>query len=184
MVENGLSFSGTAAEGPIRRLPPVARLSLRMKGNAPGTPRRGLGLSLDLPINRFSAWEERLVARLGPDEWLIVDLLNEADKLRAEFAAALVESAHAIVDVSQASIAFAIEGPDAANILNAGCPLDLDIRAFPPGSATRTILGKCEVVLFRLSKVAFRAECARSFGEYVYAFLSEAAELNVTAGAD
>jgi sarcosine oxidase, subunit gamma len=183
MVEEVPAPSATTTGGPIRRLPPASRLSLRIKDDGAWTPRMAAGLSLDLPINRFFALDRRFSARLGPDEWLIVDAAGEADKLRSEFAAALAEHFHAIVDVSQASVAFAVEGSDATNILNVGCPLDLDIRSFPAGSVTRTILGKCEIILFRLSEFGFRAECARSFGEYVHAFLSEAAELNVTTGA-
>jgi sarcosine oxidase subunit gamma len=183
MVETRPASSATTTDDPIRRLRPASRLSLRIKDDGAGRPRMAAGLSLDLPINRFSALDQRFAARLGPDEWLIVDAAGEADKLRAELAAALAGRLYAIVDVSQASVAFAVEGPDATNILNAGCPLDLDVRSFPAGCATRTILGKCEIILFRLSEFGFRAECARSFGEYVHAFLSDAVELNVTAGA-
>jgi len=180
MAEKPLPFRGTATDGPIGLLPAAARLSLRIKGDGTGA---SAGAFLDLPINRFSATNDRMVARLGPDEWLVIDAAGEMDWLRAELAAALAARTHAIVDVSHASVAFTVEGGDAANILNAGCPLDLDIRAFPAGSATRTLLGKCEIVLFRLSELVFRVECARSFGAYLQTFLLEAAELNVTTGA-
>jgi sarcosine oxidase subunit gamma len=148
-----------------------------------GTSGSFVGLSLDQPINRFSAVDGRFAARLGPDAWLIIGTPSDADRLHSEIAATLAGRIHALVDVSQASVAFAVEGPDAENILNAGCPLDLDVRSFPVGSATRTILGKCEVILLRLSELAFRLECARSFGEYGHAFLLEAAALNATADA-
>jgi sarcosine oxidase subunit gamma len=180
MAENRSAFSGATANGRIWRSAAASRLSLRIKDRGASAPRAVAGLSLDLPINRFSAADGRLAARLGPDEWLIVGAAPEADRLRTEIDAALADRVHALVDVSQASVAFALEGPDAANILNAGCPLDLDIRSFPEGSATRTVLGKCEIVLFRLSSFGFRVECWRSFGDYVHAFLQEAADLNAT----
>ena len=42
--------------------------------------------------------------------------------------------------------------------------------------ATRTLLGKAEIILWRLHDApAYRVECGRSFAPYVYAFLREAA---------
>jgi sarcosine oxidase subunit gamma len=170
-----------SAGGAVRPLPPAARLSLRIKDNGAQMPRAVAGLTLDQPINRVATSGERLAARLGPDEWLIIGAPSDADALGSAITKTLADRFHALVDVSHASVAFAVDGPDAANILNAGCPLDLDIGSFPAGSATRTILGKCEIILIRLNEREFRVECWRSFGEYVHAFLLEAAALNGSA---
>jgi sarcosine oxidase subunit gamma len=183
MAEDRSILPSPALGGPVRRLPPALRLSLRVKLGAGETLRTVPGLPLDLPINRFASADRWLAARLGPDEWLIIGAPSQADDLNTPLAAALTGRSHAIVDVSQASIAFAVEGPDAVNILNTGCPLDFDSRHFCIGSATRTILGKCETVLFRLNEGEFRVECWRSFGEYVHAFLLDAAALNGSARA-
>jgi sarcosine oxidase subunit gamma len=40
---------------------------------------------------------------------------------------------------------------------------------------TRTLLGKAEIVLWRIGAAAFRLEVWRSFAPYVSAFLAEAA---------
>ncbi|RUY34815.1 hypothetical protein EN978_33865, partial [Mesorhizobium sp. M7A.F.Ca.US.001.04.1.1] len=40
-------------------------------------------------------------------------------------------------------------------------------------AASRTILGKTEIVLLRTAADAFRVECWRSFSDYVFTFLSE-----------
>ena len=186
MLEGAPVSSGapcSSAAGRVRRLPAASRLSLRIKDSRVGTPRSGVRLPLDQPINRFSATDGRFAARLGPDEWLIIGAPSKADDLHSSIAAALTDRFHALVDVSQASVAFAVEGRAAGNILNAGCPLDLDARNFPAGSVTRTVLGKCEIILFRLSDLVLRVECGRSFGDYVHAFLLEAAALNSPADA-
>ena len=47
--------------------------------------------------------------------------------------------------------------------------------AFPVGACSRTILGKVEIVLLRTADDAFRVECWRSFSDYVWTFLTEAA---------
>jgi sarcosine oxidase subunit gamma len=128
------------------------------------------GFGVDLPINRASRIRERLCARLGPDEWLLC-----APEGTTPTFDALAGRHHSLVDVSHRFAGFAIEGDAAHWVLAAGCPLDLDSTIFTAGSATRTLLGKAEIVLWRLDAApAFRVECARSFAPYVQAFLQEA----------
>jgi sarcosine oxidase subunit gamma len=66
-------------------------------------------------------------------------------------------------------------GSAVTDVLNAGCPLDLDAAEFPVGMCTRTVLAKSEIVLWRRGVDSFRLEVARSFTPYVRAFLMEAA---------
>jgi sarcosine oxidase subunit gamma len=80
-----------------------------------------------------------------------------------------------LVDLSHATVGFAVSGEHAAAILNAGCPLDLRDRSFPVGMATRTVLGKAEIILIRQEAASYLVECRRSFATYVAAFLREAA---------
>ncbi|MEP4423029.1 MAG: sarcosine oxidase subunit gamma, partial [Nitratireductor sp.] len=40
---------------------------------------------------------------------------------------------------------------------------------------SRTVLGKVEIVLWRIGEQTFHVEVWRSFAEYAYAFLAEAA---------
>ncbi|AWN48711.1 sarcosine oxidase subunit gamma [Methylobacterium terrae] len=135
------------------------------------------GLPLDGPINSVAGDDRRWIARLGPDEWLIGCDEAEADHLPSAVAADLGERAHAIVDVSHRNVGIDVSGPLAAVALNAGCPLDLGEAAFPPGAATRTLLGKAEIVLIRRpgSEPRYRVECWRSFATYVHGLLAEAA---------
>ncbi|MCJ2086106.1 hypothetical protein MKK88_08880 [Methylobacterium sp. E-005] len=60
---------------------------------------------------------------------------------------------------------------------NAGCPRDLGDAAFPAGSATRTLLGKAEIVLIRRAGPVptYRGACWHSWSSYVYDLLREAA---------
>ena len=68
-----------------------------------------------------------------------------------------------------------VEGAGAEDVLSAGCPQDLSPAAFPVGACSRTVLGKIEIVLLRTSEDAFRVECWRSFSDYAYTFLADAA---------
>ena len=160
-------------EGSVRVLAAASRLSVRVRLGAALPP------GLDLGINRCAEADGRLTVRLGPDEWLVIGPEADAEAMAAEIAERLAGRPHAVVDVSHRNVALAVSGPGAAEILNAGCPLDLHPARFPAGTGTRTILGKAEIVLLRqgeaeAGEAAYRVECWRSFAPYVHGFLREA----------
>jgi sarcosine oxidase subunit gamma len=119
---------------------------------------------------------------LGPDEYLLLDL-GPGDGAAGESHAAAAQSLeralaaepHALVDVSHRQFALEISGPHAATMLSAACPLDLDLRAFPVGMCTRTVLAKADIVLWRTGQTTFHLEAWRSFGAYVSELLGEIA---------
>ena len=148
----------------VEKLPHFARWSLRLP-----SPIALGALALDMPINKATQTNARLAARLGPDEWLLV--AGEGD---APDFSALEGRHHSLVDVSHRYAAFAIEGESAPLLLAAGCPLDLHPDFFTAGTATRTLVGKAEIVLWRLGEpLSYRLECARSFAPYVQRFLED-----------
>ena len=96
-------------------------------------------------------------------------------EVQAAFRAGLAGLYHALVAVGERFVGLAIEGDQAAGILNAGCPLDLHPRAFPEGSSTRTLLAKAEIVLHRPEGGSgFRLYAGRSFAAYVWRYLEAA----------
>ena len=97
---------------------------------------------------------------LGPDEYLVIG--GEPPAIVA----------HSIVDVSHGTVAFRMTGQRAAWCLNAFCALDLD--AMPVQGCTRTLLGKAEIVLWRIGTSEFHIETARSYASYVWALLEAA----------
>jgi sarcosine oxidase subunit gamma len=87
----------------------------------------------------------------------------------------LVEVPHGLIDVSHRQAALEVTGARAARLLSAGVALDLDLFAFPVGMATRTLLVKADLLLWRRGETRFRLEFARSFSAYVVDILSQAA---------
>jgi sarcosine oxidase, subunit gamma len=158
----------------IKVLPAGARFSLRFPLR--GAPEAAAGFSLNMGINRLEGDGPRWSARLGPNEWLVAGPEVETDAIAQQIETALAGKVYGLTDISHRSVALEVAGPQAAAIVNAGCPLDLSEKAFPAGSATRTVLGKVEIILIRArAEPAFRVECWRSFSRYVHDFLSEAA---------
>ena len=160
------------------RIPRIAaaRVVLRVAPEVVAPRADVAGVDLAGPINPVRGTAERFAARLGPDEWLLVAPLAEEETLAAALDAALADVFHSAVEVSRRDAALTLEGPAAADVLNAGTPLDLADAAFPAGAASRTVFGKAEITLLRPADGRrWRVECARSFAPYVVAFLEEAA---------
>ena len=89
---------------------------------------------------------------------------------------ASVKALHSAADISHRNTAIIVSGPRAADIINAGCPQNLSLEAFPVGACSRTIFGKVEIVLYRPEKETFRVEVWRSFSSYAMELLCTAAK--------
>ncbi|MGX9573494.1 sarcosine oxidase subunit gamma [Mesorhizobium sp. f-mel] len=152
-------------------LPPAERISLRARDASVAALSKALGVTLPQKPKTSAAKAGRTALWLGPDEWLVIDEVGK-DPLAD---CAEVTVLHSAVGISHRNVAISVTGPAAAATINSGCPQDLSLDAFPVGAASRTILGKVEIVLLRTASDAFRVECWRSFSDYVFTFLSEAA---------
>ncbi|MER8691337.1 sarcosine oxidase subunit gamma [Mesorhizobium opportunistum] len=163
--------STTATNAEVEILPPAERISLRAPEASVAALSKALGVTLPIKPKTSVSKAGRTALWLGPDEWFVIDEAGN-DPLAA---CATVAALHSAVGVSHRNIAIAVTGAGAAATINSGCPQDLSLDAFPVGAASRTILGKAEIVLLRTAVDAFRVECWRSFSDYVFTFLSEGA---------
>ena len=155
--------------------PVQSRHKLRLRESDQAGITEVAGFRLDLLINTFAVNGDTLSTRLGPDEWLLHGPEDAADTLSGVIAAVLGDIPHAVIDIGHRHAGLQLEGPKTADMLNAGCPLDLANKAFPTGAATRTLLGKAEIILWRRSDTpTYVIECGRSFAPYVWDFLVEA----------
>ncbi len=166
----------SAAQISLAPLEPSARFALRMRAATAEELGESASFRFDIPINTCVVTNDRTIARLGPDEWLLLASDAEGERLSREITAALAGKFFSLVDISHRNAAIAVAGAHARETLNGGCPLDLGDEAFPPGSATRTLMGKAEIILLRPgAEAVYRVECWRSFAPYVSAFLNEVA---------
>jgi len=155
----------------LRPAEPAMRVSLRARAEDVAALSKALGVKLPVKPKGSASTKGRMAFWLGPDEWLLID--DKGGDLMADCAASGV--VHSATDVSHRNTAIIVSGPGAANAINAGCPLNLSLT-FPVGAVTRSVFGKIEVVLYRIDEETFRLECWRSFAEYAFGLLNEAAE--------
>jgi sarcosine oxidase subunit gamma len=157
----------------LRTLPPACRWVLRGDEAVRAAAQAALGLPVPRAACRAGVSGECAALWLGPDEWLLLASTEHAG-LAARLTRALEALPHSLVEVSHRQVGLLVHGEHAATLLASGCPLDLDLQYFPVDMCTRTVLGKSEVVLWRIAAQAFRIEVWRSFAPYVAAFLAEA----------
>jgi sarcosine oxidase subunit gamma len=155
----------------IKVAAPAYRLSLRAKADAVTELSQALDISLPQTPKTSTTSGLRAALWLGPNEWLVIDQ-GESNLMEA---CASVTAAHSATDVSHRNVAMTVSGDGAEATLNAGCPQDLSLDAFPVGACSRTLFGKAEVVLLRVTEDTFRVECWRSFADYVFGLLEEGA---------
>ena len=152
-------------------LPPAERISLRAPAASVAALSKALGVKLPQTPKSSASKAGRTALWLGPDEWLVID--EASNDPMADLASTKV--LHSAVGISHRNVGIAVSGPAAAATVNSGCPQDLSLAAFPGGACSRTVLGKSEIVLWRTAEDEFRVECWRSFSDYVFTFLSDAA---------
>jgi sarcosine oxidase, subunit gamma len=158
----------------ISPAPPAARFSLRCKFE--DADRLGAIFGVPLPVTACRARLEgaRAALWLGPDEWLLLAEDGSQPAIQDTLTQAPVGLSFSLVDVSQQFIGILLNGSATTEILSSGCPLDLDETAFAAGSCTRTVFGKCGIVLWRTAAQAFRVEVLRSYAEYAWGLLGVA----------
>jgi sarcosine oxidase subunit gamma len=158
----------------IRPLPRAAQFIFRGDDSAARQAGEVFGVPLPLTPCRAARHADRAALWLGPDEWLLIAPAYQEASIEAEIATGLADVPHALVGVGHRNVAVALQGFRATEVLNAGCPLDLNEAAFPVGMCTRTVLAKAEIILWRTGPQDFTIGVWRSFAPYVREFLIEA----------
>ncbi len=156
----------------LRQLPPATRLVLRGGSEVLAGAAAALGLQYSETPCRAVHGDGRAALWLGPDERLLLGAADAAEEMTALLQRALAGMPHSLVETSHAQAAFEVSGARAAVTLNAACPLDLDLGAFPVDMCTRTVFAKAQIVLWRTGPEAFRVETGRSFSPYVTKILA------------
>ena len=152
-----------------------------VQGDAASPPLRAeaqriAGVSLPDAANTASKGDGVVVLWLGPQSWLLI--AADAAAL-GDFAAArdaLNAAGGALFDVSASRVAYIVDGPRAADVLAAGCPLDFDPRVFSAGQCRQSLYGRVPALFYRDGEPpACTVLVARSFARDSWGSLCTAA---------
>lgn len=167
-------FTPGQAPVTIEQLAPRARFSLRLRPENAASFSATTGLSLPGTVGAVSRADETAVACVGPDEWLVVMPESEASAFAAAASGLRGKIPHALADLSDREVTFAIEGPEVLTLLSTG--IARDVSAIQLGTAVRTLFDTASVILWRDDESTFRMDVWRSFAPHVRAFLDRAAQ--------
>ena len=172
---------GRALAGGLRELAFRAQLDIRVDpaDEAARTAVESVVGPLPLAPNTVSGGADAAVLWLGPDEWLVYGPADGAQALVSQLVTATDGRDVSVVDVSANRTTLELSGPNAREILQSGCPIDLDPRAFRPGRCAQTLLARANVILWQVSDgpdPVYRLLVRPSFAGYVVAWIEDAAE--------
>jgi sarcosine oxidase, subunit gamma len=141
----------------------------------------GRCLDMVLPTEVCSSAIQNSVTALwlGPDQWLVTCPASDVVFFISTLREALEEVYHALTDVTDGRVALRLAGPNARDVLEKGCPLDLHPRAFPVGRCAQSLLAKASVLIHLVDDdpragPSFDVYVPRSFSHYVFAWLEDA----------
>jgi sarcosine oxidase, subunit gamma len=150
----------------LRELPFLAQLAVRSEEPPASLPTEPNTVAGD--ATRAALW-------LGPDEWLVVGPPGSEPELGGQFAAAGATT----VEVAANRTTLELRGLRARELLEFGCPIDLDPRVFGPGRCAQTLLARANVLIWFVTsepEPVYRLLVRPSFAAYVAAWLADAAD--------
>ena len=163
----------------LRERPYLGFINLRgdLGDEAFGKAVRGV-TDLDLPgePNTFVENDRFTAIWLGPNEWYVVTPAGEETEVIAALEAALSGQHFAVNDLASGLTTISVSGANARDLLQKGCTLDLHPRAFGDGQCAQTLLAKAGVlILYRGDEPSFDLVVRRSFADYVFLWIEDAA---------
>lgn len=117
---------------------------------------------------------------LGPDEWLVVGADDDATTVLTLLDAAVGGDRGSVVEVSSHHTTLVIRGPQARDLLEKGCTVDLHPRSFGAGQCARTTFARGQLLLWQTDAdgplgPVYRLLIGSSFAGYFADWLTDAA---------
>lgn len=128
-------------------------------------------LGLELPRVNHAVGGERTLLWLAPREWLLIGALHEADGM----AQLLTTTGIIHTEVSDGWACIRLSGSNALDVLKKSTPLEVHPRLFLLGHCARTRFVQAAVLLHRVSETGYDLYCERSYADYLWRWLMDAA---------
>lgn len=133
---------------------------------------RATGLVLPTEPNTFTRQENRIAFWQGPDQWLL--LLAAAEEDAAE---ALLRDSHdghfAVTAITSGQTIVSLAGPLAEEVIRKSSSYDL--MRLTHDRCAQTVLAKTQVLIWQAGQDEYRLVVRRSYADYLYKWLCEAA---------
>ena len=126
--------------------------------------------SLPVEPNSYIAQGNWKILYVGPNHWILMAPIDEEKELISSLRPHDCPASISIVLISDTLTFFYIEGPDAFDILSIASPLNLNIDAFTPNTATFSEIFGLKALTFRCGD-GFQFAVDQSFGDMVSNYL-------------
>lgn len=154
----------------------LTMVGLRVPIGSPGRDRLAKVLGTELPARcgEVAIGHDVTVLWLSPDEYLVISQSVGGSTLVSYLRAGAAAGDSAVLDLSANRTTLRLEGPSARAVLEKGCPLDLHPRAFSPGTAVATSIGRVPVLLWKVEDESYRILPRASYADFLGRWLIDA----------
>ncbi|SPJ32883.1 sarcosine oxidase subunit gamma [Kushneria phyllosphaerae] len=119
---------------------------------------------------------ERSIQWLSPDEWLVIVPGGEEFALEQKLRQSLGQSHFSIVNVGGGQTVLSLKGKASRDVLMKSISYDVHEEVFPVGKGVSTVFAKATVILRRPEEDGWELVIRRSFADYCYRWLLDAAK--------
>ncbi|MEG1040672.1 sarcosine oxidase subunit gamma [Pseudomonas sp. NUPR-001] len=155
----------------------LGHLTLRGDGRDPafaGGVFKALGLELPVALTVVANGEMSL-QWLGPDEWLLIVPGGQEFAVEQKLRDALEGQHIQVVNVSGGQTLLELSGPNVREVLMKSTSYDVHPNNFPVGKAVGTVFAKSQLVIRRTGEETWELLIRRSFSDYWWLWLQDAA---------
>ncbi|MBK0326201.1 hypothetical protein I5535_02720 [Rhodobacteraceae bacterium F11138] len=139
-------------------------------------------LATEIPERHSRLLPTARVLAMAPREWLWHGPDAELQDVKDRVAAALAPRPSALIDMSSGLVGVLVKGRRAAELLQAGCPVDLSETVFLKGHVARSLFGRYSVTVLRgTDETEFTVYVVRSYARSLCAsMIAQAAHWGVS----
>ena len=127
----------------------------------------------DQPLSSYSR-DKTCIRWISPDEWLVTVLETEISSVELSLRDT-IDGHVAIVNVSGGQTIIHLTGKHASDVLMKSTSYDVHELNFPTGKVITTTLAQAQVIIRRLDTDQFELVIRRSFADYIWIWLRDAA---------
>jgi len=143
-----------------------------------------LSTSMTNNIDESSAYLDRCLRWIAPDEWWLTCSLADIFDIETSLRQQMGDKACAMVNASGGYTVLRIRGENAQDVMMKSTVYDVHPVNFPAGKVVNTVMAKAQVTITSLGSNDFELIVRRSFADYVWTWLQVASrEYGLSVGA-